>query len=122
MSGNGITTRDELAALRRRHMLGGGAESAAPGDGGASHDEPRADEAHAWVLPAPSRGRSYTRQEVADMMGVSEYTVRGWIYDGVDGEKLRTLTAPRGRISTAELRRFLEAVNGQPVAIEGHEG
>ena len=81
----------------------------------------RDDNAGALVIPAPADGRTYTREELAGFMGVTEPTVRHWMYVGrkVAGERVRLerLRAPRGRVTPVALVKFLEAVNGVEVCI-----
>jgi len=81
-------------------------------------DQPDALAGETWRIPAPASGGLYTQTELAGLLGVKVCTVRDWVARGNRGERLHALRVPRGRITPAEVRRFLEAVNGVPVALE----
>jgi transposase len=64
---------------------------------------------------------SYSKAEVGAIAGVSVATTKGWVSRGRTSGggkvRLRTLRAPRGKVSPGALCSFLAAVNGIPVRV-----
>ncbi len=117
-----ITDRRQLKALRVPPARPFEDETGPPEpEQRARGGEPRDD---LWLIPPPQAGRTYSAEEVASLAGVQLSTVRWWVSRGrrtPDGERvhLKTLEAPRGRITPQALCAFLSKVNGIEVRLHG---